>query len=209
MGYKIYTKTGDKGTTSLIGGTRVSKDSARLEAYGTADELNSYIGLLRAELEVGADTLPASGTPCKLGGELNAEVNEIDQVLKRIQNKLFNLGGFLATDRNVTNTGEATEVSEEEVAILEAWIDKIQEELDPVRGFILPGGDRAIAVCHVCRTVARRLERRMVSLFGEELDDDPKAKISLQYVNRMSDFLFVLSKKIAKMRKKELFLWEK
>ena len=177
MGYKIYTKTGDKGTTSLIGGTRVSKDSARLEAYGTADELN----------------LP----------------EDIDSVLNRIQNKLFNLGGFLATDRNVTNTCDATEVSEEEVAILEAWIDKIQEELELVRGFILPGGDRAIALCHVCRTVARRLERRMVSLFGEELEDDAKAKISLQYVNRMSDFLFVLSKKIAKTRKKELFLWEK
>ena len=187
MGYKIYTKTGDKGTTSLIGGTRVSKDSARLEAYGTADELNSFIGLLRAE------ELP----------------EEIDSVLNRIQNKLFNLGGFLATDRNVTNTCDATEVSEEEVAILEAWIDKIQEELEPVRGFILPGGDRAIALCHVCSTVARRLERRMVSLFGEELEDDVKAKISLQYVNRMSDFLFVLSKKIAKTRKKELFLWEK
>lgn len=187
MGYKIYTKTGDKGTTSLIGRTRVSKDSARLEAYGTADELNSFIGLLRAE------ELP----------------EEIDSVLNRIQNKLFNLGGFLATDRNVTNTCDATEVSEEEVAILEAWIDKIQEELEPVRGFILPGGDRAIALCHVCRTVARRLERRMVSLFGEELEDDAKAKISLQYVNRMSDFLFVLSKKIAKTRKKELFLWEK
>ena len=187
MGYKIYTKTGDKGTTSLIGGTRVSKDSARLEAYGTADELNSFIGLLRAE------ELP----------------EDIDSVLNRIQNKLFNLGGFLATDRNVTNTCDATEVSEEEVAILEAWIDKIQEELEPVRGFILPGGDRAIALCHVCRTVARRLERRMVSLFCEELEDDAKAKISLQYVNRMSDFLFVLSKKIAKTRKKELFLWEK
>jgi len=187
MSYKIYTKTGDKGTTSLIGGTRVSKDSARLEAYGTADELNSFIGLLRAQ------DLP----------------EDIDGVLKRIQNKLFNLGGFLATDTNVTNTCEATEVSEEEVAILEALIDKMQEELEPVHGFILPGGDQAIAICHVCRTVARRLERRMVTLFGDELDDNPKAKISLQYVNRLSDFLFVLSKKIAKMRKKELFLWEK
>ena len=103
MGYKIYTKTGDKGTTSLIGGTRVSKDSARLEAYGTADELNSFIGLLRAE------ELP----------------EEIDSVLNRIQNKLFNLGGFLATDRNVTNTCDATEVSEEEVAILEGTGSRI------------------------------------------------------------------------------------
>ena len=209
MGYKIYTKTGDKGTTSLIGGTRVSKDSARLEAYGTADELNSFIGLLRAELEEDRSSLPGNGTTSASEEDPNAELKEIDGVLKRIQNKLFNLGGFLATDTNATNTCEATEVSEEEVAFLEALIDKMQEELEPMRGFILPGGDRAISVCHVCRTVARRLERRMVTLLGEELNNSPKAKIALQYVNRMSDFLFVLSKKIAKIRKKELFLWEK
>ena len=194
MSYKIYTKTGDKGTTSLIGGTRMSKASARLEAYGTADELNSFVGLLRAKL----DSEPK-----------NAEANEIDSILKRIQHKLFNLGGFLATDTSVTQTCEATEVAEEEVTFLEEQIDKIQNELEPVRGFILPAGDEAIAVCHVCRTAARRLERRMVALFDGEPMTDPKVQISLQYVNRMSDFLFVLSKKIAKMRKKELFLWEK
>ena len=194
MSYKIYTKTGDKGTTSLIGGTRMSKASARLEAYGTADELNSFVGLLRAKLEV---------------EPRDAEVEEIDSMLKRIQNKLFNLGGFLATDTSVTQTCEATEVAQEEVIFLEEQIDKIQSELEPIRGFILPGGDEAISVCHVCRTVARRLERRMVALFDEESMTDPKVQNSLQYVNRLSDFLFVLSKKIAKMRKKELFLWEK
>ncbi|MBO4621840.1 MAG: cob(I)yrinic acid a,c-diamide adenosyltransferase [Paludibacteraceae bacterium] len=187
MAYRIYTKTGDKGETSLIGGTRMSKASARLEAYGTADELNSFIGLLRAKL--------------------NDE--EIDAVLNRIQNKLFNLGGFLATDTNVTQTCDATEIAQEEIDILERLIDKWQEELPPVRGFILPGGSEAIALCHVCRTVTRRLERRMVALFGDELDDSPKAQNCLQYVNRLSDFLFILSKKIAKSEEKALFLWEK
>ena len=194
MSYKIYTKTGDKGTTSLIGGTRMSKASARLEAYGTADELNSFVGLLRAKLEVEPK---------------DAELENIDAVLKRIQNKLFNLGGYLATDTNVTTTCEATEVAEEEVRFLEALIDRMQEELEPMRGFILPGGSEAIAICHVCRTIARRLERRMVALFEDELEDCPKSQICLQYVNRLSDFLFILSKKIAKMQKKELFLWEK
>lgn len=187
MSYKIYTKTGDKGTTSLIGGTRMSKASDRLEAYGTADELNSFIGLLRAQ------NLP----------------EDIDAVLKRIQNKLFNLGGYLATDTNATNTCDATEVAEEEVHFLEALIDKMQEELPPMRGFILPGGSEAISLCHVCRTIARRLERRMVALFEDELEESQKSQICLQYVNRLSDFLFILSKKIAKMQKKELFLWEK
>jgi len=187
MGYRIYTKTGDKGETSLIGGTRMSKASARLEAYGTADELNSFVGLLRAKIQD----------------------DEIDAILHRIQNKLFNLGGFLATDTRVTQTCEATEIDEEEIIILERLIDKWQEELPPVRGFILPGGSEAIAVCHVCRTVTRRLERRMVALFADELDDSPKSQICLQYVNRLSDFLFILSKKIAKMQENELFLWEK
>lgn len=216
MNYRIYTKTGDKGTTSLIGGTRVSKASARLEAYGTADELNSFVGLLRAKLsgEYVTHSHPASGTPPNLGGErkarnVAAELAEIDAVLGRIQNKLFNLGGFLATDTNAAPTVEATEIDPEEVAILEGLIDKWQEELEPVRGFILPGGSETIALCHVCRTVARRLERRMVSLFEDELEDNPKGEICLQYVNRMSDFLFVLSKKVAKSEEKALFLWEK
>lgn len=184
---KIYTKTGDKGKTSLIGGTRVSKADLRLETYGTTDELNSFIGLLRAE------NLP----------------EQDDAVLRRIQNKLFNLGGFLATDTNVTTTCDATEIAQEEVRFLELAIDEAEKGLEPAKGFILPGGDRAISLCHVCRTIARRLERRMVELFGEENEQSAKAKICLQYVNRLSDYLFILSKKIAKTREIELFLWEK
>ena len=207
----MYTKTGDKGTTSLVGGTRVSKGSLQLEAYGTADELNSLIGLLRAQ------ELP----------------QEIDGVLHRVQNKLFNLGGFLATEaeevasqdeggvKRVRKTWESTEIAEEEVTILEKAIDEIQKELDEeeeekkqrgekiVRGFILPTGDEATCLCHVCRTVCRRLERRMVELFEAEGSGDKKSEICLQYVNRLSDFLFILSKKITKMRKNCVFLWEK
>ena len=187
MSYKIYTKTGDNGTTSLIGGTRASKADLRLDAYGTADELNSFIGLLRAK----------------------REEDEMDAILARVQNKLFNLGGFLATDTTVAQTSDATEIAPEEVSYLEKQIDTLSEDLPPVPGFILPAGDEVIALCHVCRTVARRLERRMVELFERENQLDPKSKICLQYVNRLSDFLFILSKKIAKMQKKELFLWEK
>jgi len=211
MSCKVYTKTGDKGTTSLVGGTRVSKGSLQLEAYGTADELNSFIGLLRAQ------KLP----------------QEIDGVLHRVQNKLFNLGGFLATEaeevacedesgvKRVRKTWESTEIAEEEVRILEKAIDEIQKELDEeeeekkkrgekiVRGFILPTGDEATCLCHVCRTVCRRLERRMVELFEVEGSGDEKSEICLQYVNRLSDYLFILSKKITKMRKNCVFLWEK
>lgn len=183
---KIYTKTGDSGTTSLVGGERVSKADLRLEAYGTADELNSFIGLLRAK------SLP----------------DGVDDVLKRVQNKLFNLGGFLATDRSTTPLYPSCMVEAEEVARLEAEIDKMQADLPPVHAFILPGGDETIALCHVCRTVCRRLERRMVALFGEKEKSDEESKICLQYVNRLSDFLFILSKKCAKNNKIELFLWE-
>lgn len=184
---KIYTKTGDSGLTSLIGGTRVSKASLRLETYGTADELNSFIGLLRAK------SLP----------------EDLDAVLCRVQNKLFNLGGYLATDTATTTTSDATEIAPDEVTFLEQQIDAIQADLPPVHGFILPGGSEAIALCHVCRTIARRLERRMVELFGDCSQQSEKDKICLQYVNRLSDFLFILSKKIAKLEEKALFLWEK
>ena len=224
---RIYTKTGDKGTTSLVGGTRVSKADLRLEAYGTADELNSFIGLLRAK---GLDAAA-------------------DDVLKRVQNKLFNLGGFLATEaepvvpadngeeksadngeeksagdgekscdggeelpnegKRVRKTYPSTEIAVEEVKMLEAEIDKMQEDLPVVRGFILPAGDEVVSLCHVCRTVCRRLERRMVALFESEGGGDEKAEICLQYVNRLSDYLFILSKKEAKIRENALFLWEK
>lgn len=183
---KVYTCTGDKGTTCLIGGTRIAKSDLRIETYGTSDELNSFVGLLRA---------------CALP-------EEIDRDLERIQNKLFNLGGYLALDQSKYAPTEATSISQAEVDYLEHAIDEMEAELPELKSFILPGGSEAIARCHVCRTVCRRLERRMVALFppfDEQTDFD---RTALRYVNRLSDYLFILSKKIAKNEKKALFLWK-
>lgn len=183
---KVYTKTGDKGTTCLIGGTRISKSELRLETYGTADELNSFIGLLRAKVQD----------------------EQIDAWLERVQQKLFNLGGYLALDRTKCEPTPATSVAMEEVTFLESCIDGMEAELEPMHAFILPGGSEAISCCHICRTVCRRLERRMVALFEAENDTTQETAMALQYVNRLSDFLFVLSKKVAKIEKNELFLWK-
>lgn len=183
---KIYTKTGDNGTTCLIGGTRVSKASEQLEAYGNSDELNSFIGWLRA-LELG---------------------DAIDPILARIQNKLFNLGAYLALDAK-TPPGPATSISEEEVRYLEEAIDAMEATLPKQFAFVIPGGSEAISRCHICRTVCRRLERSMIRLFESTTNDSSEARLALQYVNRLSDFLFILSKKVAENEKKSLFLWEK
>ncbi|MBQ0034679.1 MAG: cob(I)yrinic acid a,c-diamide adenosyltransferase [Bacteroidales bacterium] len=183
---KVYTKTGDKGTTCLIGGTRISKADHRIETYGTSDELNSFIGLLRAAVSN----------------------EEVDGQLKRVQNKLFNLGAYLALDREKCEPGPATSVSMAEVKWLEDCIDEMEQALPVLHSFVLPGGSEAISRCHVCRTVCRRLERHMVSLFDLLDDNSEEAKTALQYVNRLSDYLFILSKKIAQDEKNELFLWE-
>ena len=171
---KIYTKTGDKGQTSLANGKRVSKTDFRLECYGTADELNSWVGLLRAR------------------------TNNYQEQLDRIQNLLFNLGARLADA-----PGEDW-ITTQDVTDLELWIDQIQEQLEPLRAFILPAGNETIATCHLCRTVTRRLERLMVNLLAQNTND-----ITLQWVNRLSDFWFVLARKIAKDDKISLFLWKK
>lgn len=171
---KIYTKTGDKGQTSLANGKRVSKTDLRLECYGTADELNSWVGLLRAR------------------------TNNYQEQLDCIQNLLFNLGARLADA-----PGEDW-ITTQDVTDLELWIDQIQEQLEPLRAFILPAGNETIATCHLCRTVTRRLERLMVNLLAQNTND-----ITLQWVNRLSDFWFVLARKIAKDDKISLFLWKK
>ncbi len=180
---KIYTKTGDKGQTSLIGGTRVSKADLRLETYGTADELNSFIGLLRAE------SLPT----------------DIDQKLANIQNKLFNLGAYLATDPSTRKPANDIVLTEFDVQDLERAIDSFSEEVTPPRGFLLPAGNKKVAEAHVCRTITRRLERKMVAL----LDQTPSDLVCLQYVNRLSDLFFVLAQKIAQDDGCDIFLWKK
>lgn len=167
---KVYTKSGDKGMTSLVGGIRINKADVRLEAYGTVDELNSQMGLLAAYLPEG---------------------HEKDTV-ERIQADLFVVGTHLATDQSRTPLYPSALLPEGEVAFLEAEIDDIMRSLPEKQGFVLPGGCLAAAVAHVCRTVCRRAERRVVAL-SENAAVSPEIQ---QYLNRLSDYLFVLAKKI-------------
>jgi len=162
---RIYTRTGDDGTTGLVQGIRVSKDSSRVDAYGNVDELNSLLGLVRSYL---------------------SKKNDIDSVLLQIQNDLFTIGTDLATVKD----GEALRITNEHVLNLERTIDKFQEELPPLKVFILPSGTNAAASLHFARSVARRAERKIVTLGKTE-------KINRQlvpYLNRLSDLLFVLAR---------------
>lgn len=168
---KVYTCHGDKGQTSLVGGVRVSKNDVRIEAYGTVDELSAQLGLLAS-----------------LMGEGDAEY---DTVI-RIQNTLFNVCTNLATDRSQTKLCPSAHLPEGEVERLEHWIDQLMGELPDIQGFILSGGTTAAAQAHVCRTVCRRAERRIVDL-SEVSQVDVEVQ---QYVNRLSDYLFALAKKI-------------
>ena len=181
---KIYTKTGDKGQTSLASGKRVKKTDLRLECYGTADELNSWVGLLRARTN-----------------------ENYQEQLGRIQNLLFNLGAFLADAQ-----GDDW-ITPQDVTDLELWIDQMQEQMEPLRAFILPGGSETVATCHLCRTVTRRLERQMVALYDNDNKDgnsnDKESDVCLQWVNRLSDFWFILARKIANDDKISIFLWKK
>ena len=178
---KIYTKTGDKGTTSLVGGTRVPKTHIRLEAYGTVDELNSNLGLLITYLLDGKDK----------------------DFLQQVQDRLFAVGSHLATDREKMELKEASIISSEQVEMVEREIDRLDTLLPPLSAFILPGGSRGAAVCHVCRTVCRRAERRILAL-AEQVEI---ASELLAYVNRLSDYLFVLSRKMNQDDKKGEIFW--
>ncbi len=174
---KIYTKTGDKGTTALFGGTRVSKHHIRINSYGTVDELNSWLGYLRDQKLEKHD----SG------------------VLTRIQNQLFTLGAMLATDpaKAKLKSGEdrlnIPLITENDVELLEAEMDQMNEKLPPMTHFILPGGHPTVSTCHVARTICRRAER-MTSLLNEH---EPVEEVVLAYLNRLSDYLFVLARKLS------------
>jgi cob(I)alamin adenosyltransferase len=167
---KVYTRGGDMGKTSLVGGQRVSKASARLEAYGTVDELSSHLGLLAAMISDADDK----------------------ELIIRIQNCLFNVCTNLATDQEQTPLSPSAFLPEGEIELLERKVDEIMQLLPERQGFVLPGGAKEAAQAHVCRTVCRRAERRIVAL-SEEAQITPSV---LQYVNRLSDYLFVLAKKI-------------
>lgn len=168
---KVYTKKGDNGTTQLIGGTRVPKSSLRIEAYGTVDELNSYIGLIRDQ-EIHAD--------------------HIERLLE-IQDRLFTMGSLLAVDENGTKMALPKLVSED-VTLVESWIDTMENGLEPMKSFVLPGGHTTVSYAHIARCVCRRAERIVVDLEATA-EIDP---VILQYLNRLSDYLFVLSRALTK-----------
>ena len=170
---KIYTKTGDKGKTGLIGGTRVSKNDMRIEAYGTIDELNAFVGLLTTYLS-------------------DFDVNF--PFLKKIQNNLFSVGAYLATDKEKVDTSKSAIFEEDEISLIEQEIDRLNAILPPLKAFVLPGGNSAGAVTHVCRTVARRAERRIYDV----AEHYPVAEKILIYMNRLSDYFFVLSRYLIK-----------
>lgn len=167
---KIYTKTGDNGLTSLIGGTRVPKHHIRIESYGTVDELNSYIGLIRDQ-------------------DIDAHDQE---VLKQIQDRLFTIGASLATDPEKSKM-VTPDLEPSDVELLEIEMDMMNESLPELRHFILPGGNNAVSFCHIARCVCRRAERVTVQL-AEQSTVDEKVNI---YLNRLSDYLFTLARKIA------------
>ena len=168
---KVYTKTGDKGMTSLIGGTRVAKNNVRLDAYGGVDELNSHIGMIRS--------YPIA--------------EERVRQLVEIQNVLFVVGANLATDAGASDLNRKLPCTDEDVAFLERAIDAMDEALPPLRYFVLPGGHPAVAACHIARTVCRRVERRVMDM-NEQV---PVDEVVLRYINRLSDYLFVLGRKLA------------
>ncbi|MFT5779419.1 MAG: cob(I)alamin adenosyltransferase [Crocinitomicaceae bacterium] len=168
---KVYTKKGDSGTTQLIGGTRVKKSSLRIEAYGTVDELNSYIGLIRDQ-----------------------KANDVlGEQLLEIQDRLFTMGSLLAADPEKAKM-KLPEIKEVDITNLEVWIDAMEADLEPMTSFVLPGGHTTVSFCHIARCVCRRAERISVDL-NDQQSLDP---LILKYLNRLSDYLFVLSRKIGK-----------
>lgn len=192
MAFKIYTKTGDKGETSLFGGARVPKSHARVEAYGTVDELNSYIGLL---------------TDLIIPPQYKA-------VLKEIQDRLFTIGSILATEPS--KHMKTPDLKNEDIQLLENEIDAMDAELPPLKNFILPGGHSTVSFCNIARTVCRRAERLVINLVlleKEELQainphNESGQALSIQYLNRLSDYLFILGRKIAKDLGAEEILWK-
>lgn len=184
---KIYTKTGDKGSTSLFGGTRVPKHHIRIESYGTVDELNAHIGLLK-------DQNPGEHTKI---------------LLNRIQDRLFTIGSILATEptKATLKSGKdrlgINRISDADIVQLEEEMDRLNEELPPMTHFILPGGHQAVSFCHIARCVCRRAERMATALH----EINPFDQEVLMYLNRLSDYLFVLARKLSKDLNAEEVKW--
>ena len=174
MAIKIYTKTGDYGKTSLIGGTKVSKSHLRIESYGTVDELNSFIGLL---------------------GDL-VQDEDSQQILKEIQDRLFTIGAALACDPEKESALKIPDLKESDLSLLENQIDYMTGQLPVMKSFILPGGHPAVSTAHIARCVCRRTERICVHMQDEQLLIDP---LIIKYLNRLSDYLFTLSRYIGQL----------
>jgi len=182
MAIKIYTKTGDKGTTSLIGGTKVPKSHLRIEAYGTVDELNSYTGLCRDVLteEQGKKTL------------------------LHIQDRLFTIGSLLACDPEKQPGMQLPELKEADIHLLEQQIDVMNEQIPPMKFFVLPGGHPVVSHLHIARCICRRAERCCVRLEQETPGENP---VIIKYLNRLSDYLFILSRYIGHLLQAEEIAW--
>lgn len=183
MAFRIYTKTGDKGATSLIGGTKVPKNDLRIETYGTVDELNSWIGLINDQLNL----------------------DEFRNELKDVQDRLFTIGSSLATDAEKEPKMKLPDLREADINLLEVKIDEMTAQLPPMKSFILPGGHVTVSSIHVCRCVCRRAERLAVALQQQGEFVDPKV---IQYLNRLSDYLFTLARYAAQKLGVEEIPWK-
>ncbi len=186
---RVYTRSGDAGTTALVNGRRVRKDDPRVEAYGTVDELNACIGRAR-------ECVRAAAGRC-------AEIGRLDEILLRVQHELFNLGSEVATDPGAIGERQPR-VLERQVERLESEMDAMNGELGPLESFVLPGGTAVNAELHVCRTVCRRAERRVVAL----MDAGKELKLARRYLNRLSDALFVWSRWACHAMGDEEVLWQ-
>lgn len=183
MKSSLYTRTGDDGTTSLVGGARAKKNCARLEAYGTIDELSSYLGAIASDIR---------------------SDQELQGQIKLIQNELFNIGAYLATRPTVGEHMGCASLTPEKMAQLEGWIDALDEQTPKINAFILPGGSELASKAHVARVVCRRAERRIIDLSEEEYVD-PQV---IAYINRLSDYLFIAARYINFMRGVNETVWQ-
>lgn len=182
MGLKIYTKTGDKGKTSLLGGRKISKADTRIESYGSVDELNSFVGLL---------------------SDYQTD-DAIKTVLKEIQDRLFTIGSELATDPEKNIKMPVPDLHESDIDLLEKEMDRMDEELPPMKNFILPGGSPAVSYAHIARTVCRRAERHIIRLNDESDNVHP---LIIKYLNRLSDYFFMLARYISLKNNVPEVLW--
>ena len=181
MTMKIYTKTGDKGQTSLIGGTRVPKHHIRIESYGTVDELNSYVGLIRDQ-----------------------EIDEHSKkILIEIQDRLFTIGSSLASDPEKSKM-KIPDLKESDIELLEKEMDEMDKSLPEMKSFVLPGGHTTVSYCHIARCVCRRAERLTIQLSEDSFVDE----LVIKYLNRLSDYLFVLSRKLTQDLKAQEIPWK-